>query len=75
MKDRPLPGDNLSQASFGYTLTMWIRNSGNQSYSKNIADGRVNHHFFELSESFALWWDSPDSFRIYIYAVDDPYEV
>jgi hypothetical protein len=56
-------------------MAIWIRNSGKHSYSANPRDGRENHHFFELTNSFAFWWNSPDSFRVYIYANENPYEV
>ena len=59
---------DFNQRDFGYTLTLWLRNDGTHSYSKDSLQGRNNHHLFELSNSFALWWDSPISFRVYIYA-------
>ena len=52
-----------------YTLSMWIKSEGGHDYSTKQVIGRDNHHFFRLENSFALWWDSPSSFRVYIYTL------
>ena len=67
----PLYDLKHEQRQFGYTLSMWIRNYGNHTYSSDVKEGRENHHLFEKGDSFALFWDSPISFRVYIYARDN----
>jgi len=62
------------QNDFGYTLSMWVNNKGGHSYTTNPLEGRDKHHFFELEEAFALWFDSPHSFRVYIYANKNYFE-
>ena len=52
-----------------YTLSMWVKNEGGHTYSTKQVIGRNNHHFFRLENVFALWWDSPSSFRVYIYTM------
>ena len=63
-----------NQRNFGYTLSIWLRNYGNHGYSTDPKEGRAKYHLFEKAGSFALWWDSPISFRVYIYAKDNHYE-
>ena len=70
----PLYSLKGEQREFGYTLSMWIRNYGQHTYSDDVKDGRENHHLFEVTDSFALFWDSPISLRVYIYARDNAYE-
>jgi hypothetical protein len=53
---------------------MWIKNEGGHRFTTNALEGRDAFHFFELEQSFALWWDSMTSFRVYIYAYRDYYE-
>ena len=55
-------------------MSLWIRNYGTHGYSTSPRIGRESYHLFEKSGSFALWWDSPISFRIYIYAKSNFYE-
>ena len=65
----------FEQRDFAYTLSLWIRNYGGHTFSTNAREGREKHHMFELADSFALFWDSPISFRVYVYARDNAYEV
>ena len=80
-KSAPLRWESLplytldhEQRDFGYTLSIWMRNYGDHGYSTNPRTGRENYRLFEKAGCFALWWDSPISFRVYVYARDDAYE-
>ena len=53
---------------------MWVYNEGKHAYTQNPKDGRDNYHFFKLDEVFALWFDSPHSFRVYIYSLKNYFE-
>jgi hypothetical protein len=52
-----------------YTLSMWVKSEGGHTYTTKQVIGRNNHHFFRLENAFALWWDSPSSFRVYVYTM------
>jgi hypothetical protein len=47
---------------------MWIRNEGDHKFTNNPRYGVEKHSFFKLDDSFALWFDSPTSFRVYVYS-------
>jgi len=50
---------------------MWIRSSGTHTYSTIEKEGYTNQHFLLLDGVFALWFDSPASFRVFIFAQKD----
>lgn len=52
-------------------MSMWVRPTGTHSYSTIEKQGITNQHFFLLEGVFALWWDSPSSFRVYVFASKD----
>lgn len=58
----------FEQVRFTYTLSMWVNNQGALKYSSNPRYGVETSQFFQLEGCFALWFDSPTSFRVYIYA-------
>lgn len=37
--------------------------------------GRQDHHIFEIERSFAIWYDSPTSLRVYVFARNDYEEI
>ena len=45
-----------------------MQNFGQHSFSTNPVSGRTKHHLIKVDESFAVWYDSKTSFRIYVYA-------
>jgi hypothetical protein len=47
---------------------MWINNSGATKFNANPRTGIETSAFFILDGSFALWFDSVSSFRVYVYA-------
>jgi len=55
------------QIGFGYTVSMWIKNLGGLYFTKKEKIGREKHQFFRLDKVFALWYDSQQSFRVYMY--------
>jgi len=55
-------------------LSLWIKNVGGQTYSRSPGIGRNKHHLLELEESFAIWFDSKTSFRVYVFAKDNEFE-
>jgi len=58
-----------SEKNVYYTLSMWIKSEGGHANTTKQVLGRDNHHFFRLENAFALWWDSPSSFRVYVYTL------
>ena len=70
----PVPALSQNQAKFDYTFSLWLKNDGGHAFTTNALDGRDSYHFFRLEESFALWFDSLSSFRVYIYAEQNYYE-
>ena len=64
----------FKQEHVGYTLMMWIKNEGGHSHSTKQVIGRNDHHLFRLENAFALWWDSPSSFRVYVYTMNKVHE-
>ena len=52
-------------------MSFWMKNFGQHSFDSDPTRGREDNHFIRLDESFALWYDSRTSFRIYIYARDN----
>ena len=54
---------------------MWLKNFGNHTYSADPVIGRDNHHMLDIYESFAIWLDSPISFRVYVFAKKNINEV
>jgi len=48
-----------------------MRSTGNHAFSTKELDGISSRHFVLLENVFALWFDSPTSFRIYIFASKD----
>ena len=46
---------------------MWIKNLGGQQFTKHKGKGRTKHQFFRLEKVFALWYDSVNSFKVYVY--------
>ena len=76
MQDIPIEGFTYEQRSFGYTVSVWLRNYGQHTYSLgNVERGLAEHKFLEIKDSFAMWMDSQDSFRIYVFSVRDYEEV
>ena len=59
----------------GYTMSFWLKNFGQHSFSETPIEGRQQHHMLKINECFAIWYDSPTSFRVYIYAKNDYEEV
>ena len=57
--------------TFTYTLSMWVHNLGARKYSANARYGVEQSSFFTLEGAFSLWFDSPTSFRVYVYAKDN----
>jgi hypothetical protein len=55
----------------GYTASFWMKNYGSHAFSPNPRIGRDNNHIFRLDDSFALWYDSQTSFRVYVFAKDN----
>jgi hypothetical protein len=52
----------------GYTLSMWIRPSGDHGFSTGEFKGTRQMSFFTLDNVFSLWFDSDSSFRVYLFA-------
>ena len=63
------------QDKFGYTVSIWLRNSGTQNFSSDPKKGRTDNHIFEIVDAFAIWFDSPTSLKVYVYAVKDYLEI
>ena len=68
MKDIDIPRFFFKGRDIGYTLSFWLKNFGQHSYSTNPREGRELHHMIKIDECFAIWYDSKTSFRVYIYA-------
>jgi hypothetical protein len=51
-----------------------MRSTGNHAFSTKELEGTSNQHFVLLENVFALWFDSPTSFRVYIFASKDYFE-
>lgn len=50
---------------------MWVRPTGTHGYSTIEREGITNLNFFLLDNVFALWWDSPTSFKVSIFSSKD----
>ena len=65
---------SFKERRFGYTISMWIKNEGVGVYSQNPHAGRDSTHLIKLEDTFAIWFDSQNSIRAYIYASGDYFE-
>lgn len=63
-----------NQRKMRYSISMWIKNEGGQTYSTNPRVGRDKHHLIWVEEAFALWFDSQSSFRVYVYSKERHFE-
>ena len=56
------------ERKISYTVSFWMINFGQHSYGQKPNEGRENNHLIKVDEAFAIWYDSPTSFRVYVYA-------
>jgi hypothetical protein len=67
-----IPFYRYTEADVGYTISMWVMNEGSTLFTTREQFGRENqYHFFRLENVFSLWFDSPTSFRVYVYTLRD----
>lgn len=74
-KDVEIPLFNFKGRDYGYTISFWLKNFGQHSYSQNPSEGERQNHLIKIDESFAIWYSSPTSIRVYVYAKNNAYEV
>ena len=67
-----LPNFDYNQKQYSYTLSMWFKSSGSHAFSET---NQESSSFFKLEKVMALWFNSPSSFRVYIYADKNYQEV
>lgn len=48
-----------------------MQNYGGHTFSRSPLEGRTKNHLIKLDDSFAIWYDSKTSFRVYVYAKDN----
>ena len=70
-----IPRFEYKGRQIGYTASFWLINFGQHSYSETPIEGRTSNHMLKMEECFAIWYDSPTSFRVYIYAKNNYEEV
>lgn len=71
----PIKDFKYEQQKYGYTVSIWLKNSGMQNISADPRTGRTENHIFEITDAFAIWFDSPTSLAVYVYAVKDYQEM
>lgn len=69
-----IPRFKFKGRNIGYTVSFWMKNFGQHSFAKNPLSGREKNHLIKLDEVLAIYYDSPTSFRVYVYAKDNPFE-
>jgi len=66
-----LPVESLKPERFNHRLDMWIRPESGFCYDKDPTSGPRDCYFFSIPEVLTLWYTSPNSFRVYVHALDD----
>jgi len=58
-----------TQWYFEYTLSMWMKKDADGAPEVNTMPNRgKTGYFFLLEEVFGLWFDTPSSFRVHVFA-------
>ena len=67
----PIKDFSYEQTKYGYTVSIWLKNSGEQKFSSDPQVGRDEYALFSIKDAFSIWFDSALSLRVYIHASRD----
>lgn len=66
---------NANYNSYKYSFSIWMRNQKRYPSFTNSPSGRSTDYFFKLDDSFALYFDSPTTFKVHIFALKNYLEI